>query len=652
MEAPDKDVNGGEAEAAQGPARLKLCLTCSHGGHLTEMLALQEAFAGHDVFYFCYDAETTRRLPNAYLVPNMATNPVEFLKNLFRVLRILRRERPDLVISTGAEIALPMVLVAKLFRLPVLYIECGAQVTHPSFTGRIMCRLADRFYVHWPELLRRYGTRAALRGSLIDRDDPVPGDRSDEKRLRVTLIQPAQRNAFASDQPPMGLAYIASALQRQGCEVRVIDANVERLDAEQVAAIVAQQEPGLVCYTVTTPLFPETIVIAKALRQLRRPPLQVAGGPHATVLPNEFLESGLIDYVVRGEGENTIAELVEALIAQRPVAGIAGLSWRDAEGIHTNPDRALAADIDAFPRPDWSLFPLHLYSSLARRNDFSLPIATSRGCPFGCAFCYKGIYGRKLRMRSPENVVDEWAFLIERYGAHEIAVLDDAFTFEADRAMAICNLLIERGLNRVPWSTTNGIRVDNASVELLSLMRKAGCYRVYFGIESGVQSIIDSLHKRITLEQVKKAVAAAHEAGLEAGGYFMVGNVGETRDDMKATIAFAQSLNLDYAQFSIATPYPGTEMYERVLKEGRLLINSWNELATYGTGVFIHGEINPQMVGRMFRRAIRGFYFRPRYMLRQARELLTPTGIRHRFLAGVLLAKLALLGGKRKVTLR
>lgn len=137
------------------------------------MLQLQEALAGHEVFYFCYEADTTRRLDKAYLVPNMAKNPIEFLKNLLRLHRIFWRERPDLIVSTGAEIAIPVILVGKLFRVPALYIECGAQVVRPSVTGRVMYWLADEFYVQWPELLQAYGPKARYSGSLID-ESPIP----------------------------------------------------------------------------------------------------------------------------------------------------------------------------------------------------------------------------------------------------------------------------------------------------------------------------------------------------------------------------------------------------------------------------------------------------------------------------------------------
>lgn len=134
------------------------------------MLQLLDAFEGHDTFYFCYDAETTRSLAKAYLVPNMARNPLEFLKNLGRAFRIFQKERPDLVVSTGAEIAIPVILVSKLFRVPSIYIECGAQVTTPSVTGRVMYWLANRFYVQWPELREVYGPHARFEGSLIDED--------------------------------------------------------------------------------------------------------------------------------------------------------------------------------------------------------------------------------------------------------------------------------------------------------------------------------------------------------------------------------------------------------------------------------------------------------------------------------------------------
>ncbi len=165
------------------PRRRKLALVSSHGGHLAELLELAPAFDGCDVFYFCYDAETTRRLPNAYLTANRPYDPVQVLHNVWRIWRIFRRERPDLVLSTGAEIAIPAFLVAKAMRLPTIYVECGAQVTRPSLTGCVLVNLADRFYVQWPELVAAYGGRARYAGSLVDE---TPAEPSAMESMRKT----------------------------------------------------------------------------------------------------------------------------------------------------------------------------------------------------------------------------------------------------------------------------------------------------------------------------------------------------------------------------------------------------------------------------------------------------------------------------------
>jgi len=165
--------------------RRKIALVSSHGGHLTELLELAPAFDGCDVFYFCYDADTTRRLPNAYLTANRPYDPFYFVWNVARLWSIFRRERPDLVLSTGAEIAVPAFLVAKLLRVPTVYVECGAQVTRRSVTGRVLVNLVDRFFVQWPELVEAYGGRARYAGSLVD-ETPAAGLQPAGESLRET----------------------------------------------------------------------------------------------------------------------------------------------------------------------------------------------------------------------------------------------------------------------------------------------------------------------------------------------------------------------------------------------------------------------------------------------------------------------------------
>lgn len=162
----------GDEMYVSGRRRPRLCLVCSHGGHLTEMLQLSAAFSGCDTFYFCYEADTTRRLQDAYLIPNKPYSPVRFVANLVKLVGIFRRERPDCLVSTGAEIAIPAFIVACIYRIPRLYIECGAQVTRPSLTGKLLVRVSTAFFVQWPELLQAYGHRARYCGSLIDETAP------------------------------------------------------------------------------------------------------------------------------------------------------------------------------------------------------------------------------------------------------------------------------------------------------------------------------------------------------------------------------------------------------------------------------------------------------------------------------------------------
>lgn len=552
--------------------RIKVCLVCSHGGHLTEMLQLGEAFEGHDAFYFCYDADTTRALPNAYRVRNMARNPLELVKNCFRVLRIFLEEKPDLVVSTGAEIALAVLPAAKIFRVPIVYIECGAQVVHPSFTGRIMYWLADAFYVQWKELVSVYGPRARFRGSLIDEDDFVAAD---EKRATVTLVRPALPGPCSIAQPPIGLASLASALERHGCGVRVIDAQAEKLSDETAVRIVAQQTPDIVGVSVSTPALSAALRIAQQIRTRCPDVLLVAGGPHASVCPDDLLAEGAFDYVVRGEGERTLTELMDAIAKRGDVAHVAGVSFRKEGSVVHNPDRMIDADIDALPLPDWALFPLKRYAHPLDRNDYCLPILTRRGGP-----------------RTPECVAAEWQALIERYSAREVAVLDDLFAGGAARALGLCDLLIARGLNRVPWSLANGIRADCVTTELCAAIRRAGCYRVYIDAAPGLRD----------------AVARAKRAGLETGGCFTLGKPGETAVEMDATIEAALDLRLDYARFSVA---PGAQ----------------------------------PLAQQKLREAVRRFYIRPRFILRQARQLCRYAGWRHTIIGAAAAVKRILFGG-------
>jgi len=202
----------------------------------------------------------------------------------------------------------------------------------------------------------------------------------------------------------------------------------------------------------------------------------------------------------------------------------------------------------------------------------------------------------------------------------EIAIVDDNFTMDPVRVMEICDLVIEKGLV-VPWTTPNGIRADLVSMKLLTKMKEAGCYRVYFGVESGDQAVLNFVMKRITLEQIKTAFQYAKQIGLETGAFFMIGNLSETEQTIDSTLKFAVELDPDYPQFTVATPYPGSAMYEIIRKEGGFLFDSWEELVSYDRSVFTHGHLTPDLVNRKYQQAFRTSYLRPRFILRHLRRL-------------------------------
>lgn len=423
--------------------------------------------------------------------------------------------------------------------------------------------------------------------------------------MNILLVNPKPAVWHAPKVPPLGLAYVAAALERDGHRVRVWDQVVDPVEPRLAGF-------GLVGATAVTPQIKAAWAFLEKAKA--KGAQTVLGGPHPTCLPDESLAIPAVDYVVRQEGEQTVVELARALTRGKPPEGIAGLSCkRDGQPVHS-PDRQPVAELDTLSFPAHHLFPdISRYTGaqpLLGRRTRALPLLTSRGCPHDCSFCCKGVFGRSFRIRSPENVVQEWEYLVKRFHVNEIGIQDDVFNFDVDRAIAICRMIVERGL-QVPWCTPNGLRADRVSPELFRAMRESGCERVAFGVESGNQGILDSLGKRETLDQIEHAFDLAGRAGLETMGFFMFGNVGEDGSTMDQTIDLALSLKPTYAQFTMATPYPGTRLYDTVRREGRLLVDDWDRYGHYTTRAFFqHGNVTPALVGSRMKKAYRRFYLR------------------------------------------
>lgn len=451
--------------------------------------------------------------------------------------------------------------------------------------------------------------------------------------MRVLLVCPRPQTWSSRRHIPLGLGYLASVLEREGHDVRLWDGSVEK---EPLSDLLARQAFQVVGISAVTPLIHEAWEAASQART--RPSITILGGPHPTLMPGECLGQPQVDLVVRGEAEETIVEIVRGLekdagqvdadtdqrrFADSAWAGIAGLSFRNGQGsIVHNPPRQLPQNLDQLPFPAHHLYKIEGYTNLQPRTDGldpharSYTIVTSRGCPYQCIYCSKAVTGNTWRPRSPENVVEEWRKLVLEMRATEIGVTDDVMTLDLPRAKRICQLLLDEGLNRVPWITIHGIRADNTDLELLQLMKAAGCKRVGFGVESGNQRVLDTMRKHQTIDQVRQAFANARQAGLQTIGFFIFGLPGENEETMEDTIKLALELDPDLANFMIAAPFPGTELYQMVLDEGELFSHDWRDYAIHDEKArFAMGEVTAELVERKWHEAYRRFYLRPRRLL-------------------------------------
>jgi radical SAM superfamily enzyme YgiQ (UPF0313 family) len=436
---------------------------------------------------------------------------------------------------------------------------------------------------------------------------------------RVLLIQPNyQRNANADSidnivgvHPPLGLLYIAAVLRQAGLRPEILDANLKRLSPTETAGAAVGYD--IVGVSVLNQAHDQAIEIARRL-----PPTvtKICGGPHATAYPEAMLKGGF-DAVVRGEGE--IATL---RIAQGDALGvIPSLTWkRDGNVVH-NP-AGDPVDVASLPFPARDLLEgggtRWPYASAGTQAFPWAPVLTSRGCPFACYYCNKSIHGFRFRSRPAQDVVGEIVDLVERYGVREIDIVDDIFNWDVGRAIAICDGIVSSGV-KIRMRFGNGIRADRITPELAKKLKAAGVCYVAFGLESGAQEILDSIPKRITLDEVRAGVRMIQDVGIHTTGLFMLGLLHDNAETMQKTIDFARELRLDLAYFSLATPYPGTEFFDIISKEGRLVGNRWEDFNhSYGRLLYEHPDApSRDLAQAYFRKAYRQFYLRPGYVLRQ-----------------------------------
>jgi radical SAM superfamily enzyme YgiQ (UPF0313 family) len=275
------------------------------------------------------------------------------------------------------------------------------------------------------------------------------------------------------------------------------------------------------------------------------------------------------------------------------------------------------ADLDTLPFPAYHLFKMECYTNLQPATDHidgskSFSVMTSRGCPYRCTFCSQSIMPIKWRARSQESVLKEWEHLVNEMGAQEIGVLDDSANIDVLRLERVADMIIEQKLNHVPWIFVNGIRANLATVDTLGKLKKAGLKRTAFGVESGDPDVLLSIDKKIDHDTIRQAFKNAKLVGLETIGFFIIGLPGETEESMERTIKFACEVDPLIANFSMMTPYPGTKVYEIAKRQGRLLLNDWEDYVFFdGRARYEMGDMTAEMVERKWKEAYRRFYLRP-----------------------------------------
>jgi len=394
--------------------------------------------------------------------------------------------------------------------------------------------------------------------------------------MNVTLVNSFDSNVYQNFKRldikdlPLGLAYIAGQLEKDGHNVTVIDPIVDGLDSNETMDRIIESNPLLVGTSATTPIIGNALEILKEVKHRDSNIYTVIGGPHISATPLETLENNkdFLDFVVFGEGEHTISELVMSLDKGYPLKSISGLGFVDNRGLaKINEKRQLERDLNSFAFPARHLFPVDKYINKVRFEKDDTPhisLTSSRGCVGKCTFCgSQTTWGKRVRFRSVQNIIDEIKQCHNDFGSNNFIFADDTFTTNRKHVIDMCKEIID-----LPYSINIfcSSRVDTIDEEKLDWLKKAGCYCITYGIESGDNEILKAIGKNTTVDMIENAINITKQAGIETHGSFIIGNLGDTKETIEKTIQLAFSLDLNEAQFTILVPLPGTVCYEQAIK--------------------------------------------------------------------------------------
>ncbi len=442
--------------------------------------------------------------------------------------------------------------------------------------------------------------------------------------MDILLISPITNTHYTV--PPIGLGYLASAVRREKFSVSVLDCVKEGHNLDDFHEFISKTNFKVVGFQVFTCDLESVVHSIRIIRETYPDRTIIVGGAHPTCVGKEvFNDIPGIDYAFCGEGEESLPLLLKRLLRNESIAldKIPGLFWKNQEEINSN-KRVFLQDLDRLEFPAWDILRPDTYPENPQGAFFKnfpvAPIVTSRGCPFLCTFCASGVMmGRKLRMRSVNNVISEMKLLYDYYGIREFHILDDNFTFNPERVKDFCDKIKESRM-KFSLSFPNGVRLDTLDKEMLELLHEIGVYAFTVGIESGSPKILRAMKKKLTPEVIEEKINLINEAGIEPSGFFIVGFPGETREDIKQTIEFAKKLKIKRAHFSNFLPLPGTCETEKLKSEGKLgKVDSGRMF--YSKIAYCPDGISPQELKELQKKAFLGFYLRPGILFKMLSEI-------------------------------
>jgi radical SAM superfamily enzyme YgiQ (UPF0313 family) len=436
---------------------------------------------------------------------------------------------------------------------------------------------------------------------------------------------------FGAVSEPLGIAYIAGYLEAQGIDVRIIDAQAENLDHDQVIRKLDGTPDALVGISLLTPVFDSVKRLCDQIKKIHPETLIVLGGAHCTALPEGTLEEiETADMVCMGEGELTMAEIYSRYVHQGDNAWseVKGVCYRANGRLIRNDARDFIPDLDRIPPPARHLLPMHKYHLTASRvagSDYCPTIIVARGCPFKCTYCSR-TFGKSFRSHSIERIISEIRFLMDTYKVRQINIEADTLTANKRFLSGLCQAMIDAGFpSKLSWTCES--RVDTVTEETLRLMKKAGCWQISYGVETGSQRLLSLISKGVTLKQVEDAFRTTKKLGISIRGFFMLGLPTETPEESRLTIEFAKKLDPLYAQFTVTVPYPGTQMFAELDRNGEIRTYDWGKYNTWsgwkGESIipFVARGRTQEELSALQKQALREFYMRPKVVFRFLRSI-------------------------------